>query len=139
MVVFSSREDDTEKELKFLKLFSKQIELAMTIAGLFQTVKEQAVTDSMTGLYNRRYFEEFVQKEIVRSKRQNTKFSIIGIDLDHLKKINDKFGNSSKTLYFKTDKLSFFGIVQLPLLMHIPFRPQNIPHLIYIEPFPVFL
>ena len=94
LVVFSSRVDATDNELKFLKLFSKQIELAMTIAGLFQTVKEQAVTDGMTGLYNRRYFEEFVQKEIVRSKRQNTKFSIIGIDLDHLKKINDKFGHN---------------------------------------------
>ena len=94
LVVFSSRDEASENELKFLKLFSKQIELAMTIAGLFQTVKEQAVTDSMTGLYNRRYFEEFVQKETVRSKRQNTKFSIIGIDLDHLKKINDKFGHN---------------------------------------------
>lgn len=94
LIVFSSREDATGSELKFLKLFSKQIELAMTIAGLFQTVKEQAVTDGMTGLYNRRYFEEFVQKEIVRSKRQNTKFSIIGIDLDHLKKINDKYGHN---------------------------------------------
>ena len=94
LVVFSSREDATENELKFLKLFSKQIELAITIAGLFQTVKEQAVTDGMTGLYNRRYFEEFVQKEAIRSKRQNTKFSIIGIDLDYLKKINDKFGHN---------------------------------------------
>lgn len=94
LVVFSSREAAADNELKFLKLFSKQIELAMTIAGLFQTVKEQAVTDAMTGLYNRRYFEEFVQKEIVRSKRQNTRFSIIGIDLDHLKKINDKFGHN---------------------------------------------
>lgn len=94
LVVFSPREDAAENELKFLKLFSKQIELAMTIAGLFQTVKEQAITDGMTGLYNRRYFEEFVQKEVVRSKRQNTKFSIIGIDLDHLKKINDKFGHN---------------------------------------------
>lgn len=94
LVVFSSREDASVNELKFLKLFSKQIELAMTIAGLFQTVKEQAVTDSMTGLYNRRYFEEFLRKETIRSKRQNTKFSIIGIDLDHLKKINDKYGHN---------------------------------------------
>lgn len=102
LVVFSSRENAEENELRFLKLFSKQIELAMTIAGLFQTVKEQAVTDSMTGLYNRRYFEEFVQKEIIRSKRQNTKFSIIGIDLDHLKKINDNFGHNYGDIAIKT-------------------------------------
>lgn len=94
LVVFSSREDATEKELRFLKLFSQQIELAITIADLFRAVKEQAITDPMTGLYNRRYFEEFMQKEIVRSKRQHTTFTVIGIDLDHLKKINDEYGHN---------------------------------------------
>ena len=46
----------------------------------------------MTGLYNRRYFEEFISKEVVRSHRQNQKFTVIGIDLDHLKRINDEYG-----------------------------------------------
>ena len=112
LVVFSSREDSAVNELKFLKLFSKHIELAITIAGLFQTVKEQAVTDSMTGLYNRRYFEDFLQKEVLRSKRQNTKFSIIGIDLDHLKKINDKFSNSF-SLFLLWSLLFDLGLVNI--------------------------
>ena len=94
LMLFSSREDATESELKFLNLFARQIELAITIADLFQMVKEQAVTDSMTGLYNRRYFEETVLKEVVRAKRQNQKFTVIGIDLDHLKKINDIYGHN---------------------------------------------
>ena len=94
LIVFSSREDATEGELKFLRLFSRQIELAITIADLFQVVKEQAITDPMTGLYNRRYFEEFIQKEVVRAKRQGTVFTVIGIDLDHLKQINDVYGHN---------------------------------------------
>ncbi|MCQ2739735.1 MAG: diguanylate cyclase [bacterium] len=94
LIVFSKREHATENELKFLNLFSKQIELAITIADLFQAVREQAVTDSMTGLYNRRYFEEFMQKEAVRANRQNLKFTVIGIDLDHLKEINDTYGHN---------------------------------------------
>ena len=94
LVVFSTRENATENELNFLNLFAKQIELAITIADLFQAVKEQAVTDGMTGLYNRRYFEEFIKKESIRSKRQNQKFTVIGIDLDHLKKINDLYGHN---------------------------------------------
>lgn len=94
LVVFSSRENATENELNFLNLYAKQIELAITIADLFQAVKEQAVTDSMTGLYNRRYFEEFIKKESIRSNRQNQKFTVIGIDLDHLKKINDIYGHN---------------------------------------------
>ena len=80
--------------MNFLTLFAKQIELAITIADLFQAVKEQAITDGMTGLYNRRYFEEFIKKEATRSARQNQKFTVIGIDLDHLKKINDIYGHN---------------------------------------------
>ena len=94
LVVFSSREDATENELNFLTLFAKQIELAITIADLFQVVKEQAITDAMTGLYNRRYFEEALKKEVVRANRQNQKFTVIGIDLDHLKQINDVYGHN---------------------------------------------
>ena len=94
LIVFSSRKESTENELKFLNLFAKQIELAITIADLFQVVKEQATTDGMTALYNRRYFEEFIKKEALRANRQNQKFTVIGIDLDHLKKINDVYGHN---------------------------------------------
>lgn len=94
LVVFSSRETVSDSELNFLSLFAKQIELAITIADLFQAVRDQAVTDAMTGLYNRRYFDEFIKKESIRSHRQNQKFTVIGIDLDHLKYINDEFGHN---------------------------------------------
>ena len=94
LIVFSSREEATDNEINFLNLFARQIELAITIADLFEAVKSQAVTDPMTGLFNRRYFEEFIQKEAVRSKRQNQEFTVIGIDLDHLKKINDVYGHN---------------------------------------------
>lgn len=94
LIVFSSRETISDNELNFLNLFAKQIELAITIADLFQAVKEQAVTDGMTGLYNRRYFEEFIKKEVERADRQNQKFTVIGLDLDHLKQINDTYGHN---------------------------------------------
>ncbi|MBE7711471.1 MAG: diguanylate cyclase [Cyanobacteria bacterium SIG31] len=102
LVLFSPRKEATESELKFLNLFARQIELAITIADLFQVVKEQAVTDGMTGLYNRRYFEEFIKKEAIRATRQNQKFTVVGIDLDHLKKINDIYGHSYGDLAIKT-------------------------------------
>ena len=94
LIVFSSREKVSGNELNFLGLFAKQIELAITIADLFQAVKEQAVTDSMTGLFNRRYFEEFIKKEAIRAERQNQHFTVIGLDLDHLKQINDVYGHN---------------------------------------------
>jgi len=102
LIVFSSREKVSSSELNFLGLFAKQIELAITIADLFQAVKAQAVTDSMTGLYNRRYFEEFIKKEAIRSERQNQHFTIIGLDLDHLKQINDVYGHNYGDIAIKS-------------------------------------
>lgn len=94
LVVFSPRDEAEEAELDFLKLFAKQIELAITIADLFEAVKNQAVTDALTTLYNRRYFEEFLSKEVVRAERMKQPFTIIAIDLDYLKQINDTHGHS---------------------------------------------
>jgi len=100
--VFSSRKDLTTGETDFLTIFAQQIEMAITIAGLFEEVKAQAVTDALTGLYNRRYFEEYLKKEVKRALRQKQAFSIIGLDLDHLKQINDKYGHAYGDLAIKT-------------------------------------
>ena len=100
--VFSSRDDLTETETNFLSTYAQQIEVAITIADLFETVKSQAVTDSLTGLYNRRYFEECLSREVMRAQRQNQPFSIIGLDLDFLKKINDVHGHAYGDLAIKT-------------------------------------
>jgi len=101
LIVFSSRDVAEEAEVDFLKLFAKQIELAITIADLFQAVKNQAVTDSLTTLYNRRYFEEFLTKEVVRAQRMNQPFTLIALDLDYLKQINDKYGHAYGDLAIK--------------------------------------
>lgn len=100
--VFSSRDELAESELDFLTIFARQIEMAITIAALFQEVRDQAISDGLTGLYNRRYFEEYISKEVTRSIRQNQPFSVIGIDLDFLKKINDEYGHAYGDLAIKT-------------------------------------
>ena len=100
--VFSAREELAGTEMDFLGLFAKQIEMAITIADLFQAVRDQAVTDALTGLYNRRYFEEALEKEVQRANRLQQPFSIIGIDLDFLKKINDTHGHFYGDLAIKT-------------------------------------
>lgn len=100
--VFSSRKELTTGETDFLSIFAQQIEMAITIAGLFEEVKAQAVTDGLTGLYNRRYFEEYLKKEVTRALRQKQPFSIVGLDLDHLKQINDKYGHAYGDLAIKT-------------------------------------
>lgn len=102
LVLFSFRDEAEEAEIDFLKLYAQQIELAITIADLFQVIKNQAVTDPLTSLYNRRYFEESLEKEVVRAKRMGQPFTIIGLDLDFLKQINDKLGHSFGDLAITT-------------------------------------
>ncbi len=100
--VFTSRDELATAEADFLTLFAQQIEMSITITDLFLAVKEQAHTDSLTGLYNRRYFEESLKKEVARAERQKQPLSIIGLDLDYLKKINDEFGHAYGDLAIKT-------------------------------------
>lgn len=92
--VFSPRKELNDDEISFLNLFARQIELAITIANLFETVKKQAVTDHLTNLFNRRFFEDALHREATRSLRTKQPFCLLGLDLDHLKKINDTYGHS---------------------------------------------
>ena len=102
MMVFSPRAEVTDKELNFLTLFANQVEMAITIANLFENLKKEAVTDSLTELYNRRYFNQALQKEAERAQRLHQPFSIISLDLDYLKKINDTYGHFFGDLAIRT-------------------------------------
>lgn len=58
-------------------------------------LKNQATRDPLTSLYNRRYFEEEVFKRIVKAKADNEPFSVLMIDADHFKKVNDTYGHKT--------------------------------------------
>jgi len=59
-------------------------------------------TDPLTGLYNRRFINEVLIKEIERDKRLDKEFSIVLLDLDNFKKVNDTFGHLSGDIALKT-------------------------------------
>lgn len=60
---------------------------------LFEEANHHSKCDPMTGLFNRNYFTEALSSEISRSKRQQTEFSLIFLDLDNFKKVNDQYGH----------------------------------------------
>lgn len=60
---------------------------------LKEEFKKQANTDALTGLFNRRYFVEQAEKEFRRAKRYHLNLTLLSIDIDHFKVINDKFGH----------------------------------------------
>jgi diguanylate cyclase (GGDEF)-like protein len=61
---------------------------------IYKETYEMAVKDSLTGLYNRQYFEDFVVNLIKKGLRENRDFSLIFIDLDNFKPINDNYGHA---------------------------------------------
>jgi two-component system NtrC family response regulator len=58
-----------------------------------QALRAQAITDSLTGLFNRRYFEENLQREVQRSNRYERPLSLVFCDIDDFKTANDRFGH----------------------------------------------
>ena len=73
--------------------FADEVSIAIEHARLFKEVQLMAVTDSLTGLYNRRYFFELSRHEIQRASRYEQPLSLIMLDLDNLKKVNDTYGH----------------------------------------------
>jgi diguanylate cyclase (GGDEF)-like protein/PAS domain S-box-containing protein len=71
---------------------SLQEQLAQ-IEVLQEQLREQAIRDSLTGLYNRRYLADFLDKEIARASRKGYPISFIVMDIDHFKRFNDTYGH----------------------------------------------
>jgi len=65
------------------------------IQNLHELLQEQAVRDTVTGLYNRRYLDETLEREVSRAKREGYPISLAMIDLDHFKKVNDTYGHKA--------------------------------------------
>lgn len=63
------------------------------VARMFERTELQSLTDSLTGLPNRRYFSDILEREMIRSQRNHRPLSLINCDLDHFKKINDEYGH----------------------------------------------
>ncbi|RZL02925.1 MAG: diguanylate cyclase [Rubrivivax sp.] len=72
---------------------SEQVALTLSNAKLRQVLRDQSIKDPLTGLFNRRYMEETLTRELARAQRNGTSVGIVVADLDHFKKINDTHGH----------------------------------------------
>ena len=66
-----------------------------TIQSLQEGLREQALRDPLTGLYNRRYLEETVGRELARAQRNHESLCLLMIDMDHFKTLNDEHGHAA--------------------------------------------
>ena len=72
---------------------SDHLGLALAKLKLQETLQQLSVRDPLTGLFNRRYMEESMERELLRAERQSRKVGVIMLDIDHFKPFNDRFGH----------------------------------------------
>jgi diguanylate cyclase (GGDEF)-like protein len=84
-----------DEEIRLLNSLAGVAALAVRNAALHERISRLAVTDELTGLPNRRRFLEAVRTEMQRARRYERPLTIVMVDLDHLKQINDAHGHSA--------------------------------------------
>ncbi len=88
--------EDVAEHMNELALnFAGHVALALVNLRLNETLREQAVRDGLTNLYNRRFMEESLTREVARAKRSLSPLSVVILDLDHFKDFNDKHGHEA--------------------------------------------
>lgn len=83
----------SEEDLFLLTTLADYAAIALENAQFFQKVKELTTIDDVTQLFNSRYMYDYLEQEIRRSQRYRLDLSIIFLDLDHFKNINDTYGH----------------------------------------------
>jgi two-component system cell cycle response regulator len=92
-VAVGRQEPFTPEEAELFNIFILQGEAGIKNLVLFERVKSMAIRDALTGLYNYRYFKEALRSEVERSRRYNTPLSLLFLDIDDFKQINDTLGH----------------------------------------------
>ncbi len=98
--------DGTEQLAKllvpFVAVYLREAAPVLEAKRLMEHLRESSLRDAMTGLYNRRFLEEYVTTLVAASQRRGSPFSILMLDLDYFKQVNDTFGHEAGDKVLKT-------------------------------------
>jgi diguanylate cyclase (GGDEF)-like protein len=84
-----------ESTKQFTTAMARHIALALANLKLSEKLRNQSIRDALTGLFNRRYMEESLERELRRAVRNNQPVALLMIDIDHFKQFNDTFGHQA--------------------------------------------
>jgi len=98
-------------ELRVLQMLADQAAVAISNASLHQMISKKAYTDTITGLANRRALDEHLEAEIINSRRTGVPFTVVMMDLDGFKSVNDTYGHEVGDLVLR----SVFNVVAIGL------------------------
>ena len=90
-----------DNEIALSKTVATQAAIAIENAQLYKQATELSITDALTGLSNRRHFQDILNREYVLTQRYSASLSLIMIDIDHFKKYNDTHGHLQGDIVLK--------------------------------------
>jgi diguanylate cyclase (GGDEF)-like protein len=90
----TKREAFTEDDLRMLSMVGRRAAMAVKNALTFEETRASALTDGITGLANSRYYFMCVEHEFSRAAREGLPLSLVVVDLDNFKEVNDNFGHA---------------------------------------------
>lgn len=85
----------TLEETRPLEVLAAVVASSLELAWSYEEVDRKARTDALTGLYNRMHFGEQLQRTLAEADRHNQPLSLVLVDVDHFKKVNDSFGHEA--------------------------------------------
>ena len=91
----------TEEDRSFLRDVAAHIGMALSKLRLLHRHRNEAILDPLTGLYNRRYLEDFFQRAVALMRRHGKSYTFIMLDIDHFKEINDRYGHETGDLVLR--------------------------------------
>jgi diguanylate cyclase (GGDEF)-like protein/PAS domain S-box-containing protein len=83
----------TDSRRRLAVTVAEHAALALSNLKLRETLRQQAIRDPLTGLFNRRYMEESLEREVRRAARHANLLGVMMLDIDHFKRVNDSFGH----------------------------------------------
>jgi diguanylate cyclase (GGDEF)-like protein/PAS domain S-box-containing protein len=92
----ATREDELQTSQQQLAVTAGEtIKLSLSNLRLREKLREEAIHDILTGVFNRRYLEETLPRDLYHAQRRNSPLCVAMLDLDHFKRFNDTFGHSA--------------------------------------------
>ncbi|MHB1619526.1 MAG: GGDEF domain-containing protein [Sulfuricella sp.] len=88
--------------MPFIAVYLRETAPVLEAKRLMEHLRESSLRDAMTGLYNRRFLEEYVTTLVATSQRRQSPFSVLMLDLDYFKQVNDTFGHEAGDKVLKT-------------------------------------
>jgi diguanylate cyclase (GGDEF)-like protein len=85
----------SEDKSRMVKTLAEHLALAVANLQLRERLRSQSIRDPLTNLFNRRYMEESLARELHRATRKKSTLSIMAIDVDHFKRFNDTYGHEA--------------------------------------------